>query len=196
MRYNIAVKIFLVRHTAYSNPDNIFPFHLPLVLSKEGVEHALRIGDWFKNHSLIKLPIYTSPIKRSSQTADIIAKIIDSKVSSDERLTEASCPNLQGKKAPDDEEETWKMQCRDSSRESSESLQKRALECFQEKLKKDKNCILVSHGDPLAALLYYLIKKPLTRCLFDDDHYKLYIKKGEIVQIEIKDGFEIERFAV
>ena len=193
------MKIFLVRHTAYSNPDNIFPFRLPLALSKEGSEHASRIGQWFKNNSLFKLPIYTSPIKRSSQTADIIAKIIDSKVSYDERLTEAFCPNLQGKKAPDDEEETWKMQCMDSSRESSESLQKRALECFQEKVKEDKNCILISHGDPLAALLYYVIEKPLTRCFFDDDHYKLYIKRGEVVQIEIKNeykGYKLGRFTV
>lgn len=190
------MKIFLVRHTVYSNPENIFPFHLLLTLSKEGVEHALRIGSWFKENSLLNLPIYTSPIKRASQTAEIIAKIIHSKVSYDKRLTEAYCPNLEGKKAPDDEEETWKMQCRDSSRETSESLQKRVLKCFEEKIKEGKDCILVSHGDPLAALLYFLIKKPLTRCLFDDDHYKLYIKKGEIVQIEIKKGYEIERFAV
>lgn len=190
------MKVFLVRHTAYSNPENIFPFRLPLELSKEGIEHALRIGRWFKENSLLNLPIYSSPIKRAYQTAEVIAKVVASKVSYDERLNEASCPNLQGKKAPEDEEETWRMQCKDSSRESSESLQKRALECFQEKLKEGKDCILVSHGDPLAALVYYLIKKPLTPCLFDDEHYKFYIKKGEIVQIKIKDGYKIDRFIV
>lgn len=190
------MKVFLVRHTAYSNPGNIFPFRLPLELSKEGIEHSLRIGEWFKEKSLLNLSIYSSPIKRAYQTAEFIAKVIDSKVSRDERLTESSCPNLQGKKAPDDEEETWKMQCRDPSRESSEALQKRALECFKEKVKEGKDCILVSHGDPLATLIYYFIKKPLTRCLFDDEHYKFYIKKGEIVQIEINSRYNIERFVI
>lgn len=142
------------------------------------------------------MPIYSSPIKRAYQTAEVIAKVIDSKVSYDERLTESSCPNLEGKKAPDDEEETWKMQCRDPLRESSESLQKRALECFQEKVKEGNDCILVSHGDPLAALVYYLIKKPLTTCLFDDEHYKFYIKRGEIVQVKIDGGYKIDRFIV
>lgn len=191
------MRVFLVRHTAYLNPENIFPFRLPLELSKEGIEHSLRIGEWFKKNSLFNLPIYSSPIKRAYQTAELIAKVIDSNViNHDERLTEPSCPNLQGKKAPEDEEETWRMQCEDPSRESSENLQKRALACFQEKVQKGRDCILVSHGDPLAALVYYLFKKPLTKCLFDDEHYKFYIKKGEIVQVEINGGYKIDRFTV
>lgn len=190
------MNVFLVRHTAYSNPENIFPFRLPLELSQEGIDHSRRIGEWFKKKNFFNMPIYSSPVKRSMQTAEIIAEAIGSKVVEDERLTESYCPDLEGKKAPEDEQETWKAQCGNSSRETSELIQKRTLECFQENVERGKDCILVSHGDPLTALLYFLINRPLTPCLFDDEHFDVYVKRGEIIQIKIRSGYQIERFII
>ena len=86
--------IYLVRHTKYHNPENIFPFHLPVNLSVEGREHARRIADWFTNKKLIKLPIFTSPVVRCVQTAEIIAGQTDSFVSADERLVETYSPGI------------------------------------------------------------------------------------------------------
>ncbi|OGK18559.1 hypothetical protein A3G67_01800 [Candidatus Roizmanbacteria bacterium RIFCSPLOWO2_12_FULL_40_12] len=189
--------IYLVRHTLYHNPENIYAFHLPLYLSPEGRKHAGRVGDWFKNNVSSAIPIYTSPIVRTVQTAEIIASINNFQVQTDERLIESFCPNLQGKKQPEDDEVAWKMQCADSSRESSESTQKRTVKCFQEKLAEGKDYILVSHGDLLTALYYHLINKSLVPCLFDDEHIDIYIKRGEIVEVQVlEDGYHIERIKV
>src|SRR3989344_4403861 len=78
--------IYLVRHTLYHNPENIYAFHLPLYLSPEGRKHAGRVGDWFKNNVSSAIPIYTSPIVRTVQTAEIIASINNFQVQTDERL--------------------------------------------------------------------------------------------------------------
>lgn len=191
--------VYLVRHTKYSNPDKVFAFKLPLELSKEGISHALKIGGWFKNNSLLGLKVYSSPIKRTLQTAKIIASEIGSKVFIEDRLTEVSCPNLQGKKQPNNGEgdAAWKMEAFDSSREPSAAVQKRIVSFFQEKLDEKKDCIFISHGDPLTALYYYLTKKPLVPCLFDDEHLDIYIKRGEIVKVEInEDKFQIKRVSV
>ena len=88
--------IYLVRHGNYLNPQNIYPFLLPVVLSPEGIEQIDRVGQWFKDQSALELPIYTSPVKRCVQTAEIISHAIDSSITVDDRLIEVRCPNLQG----------------------------------------------------------------------------------------------------
>jgi len=186
--------IYLVRHTTYLNPDHVYAFKLPFELSGEGIDHAGRVGEWFKGNSLLGLIIYSSPIKRTVQTAEIIANKIGSKIVIEDRLIEVACPNLEGKKQPEDEDETWRKEAIDSSREPSEDVQKRVVSFFQEKMNEKEDCIFVSHGDPLTALYYFLIKKPLVPCLFDDEHIDIYIKRGEIVKVEInEDKFQIKR---
>src|SRR3990167_6732742 len=91
--------IYLVRHTLYHNPENIYAFHLPLYLSPEGRKHAGRVGDWFKNNVFPAIPIYTSPIVRTVQTAEIIASFTKSFVTVDNNLIESSS-RLQGEKKP------------------------------------------------------------------------------------------------
>lgn len=191
--------IYLLRHGEYSNPDNIFPFHLPVTLSELGKEHIKRTGQWFAQKGVKATPIFTSPILRAVETAEIMALSTSSKVSTDDRLIESYCPNLEGKKQPGKEGDAaaWKMQCGDRSRETSESVQKRMIECFDEKVDEGKDCILVSHGDPLTALYYHLIQKELVSCLFDVEHIGIYIKRGEIVCVDVNEGnYQIDRVTV
>ncbi len=199
LRQKTNMRIYLVRHGEYSNPDNIFPFHLPVTLSEEGREHIKRVGSWFQRKDVRKIPIYTSPILRTRETAEIIASFTNSSIENDDRLIESYSPNLQGKRQPGKEGDNaaWQMQCSDQSRESSESVQKRMIECFNEKAREGKDCVLVSHGDPLTALYYHLIQKALVSCLFDDEHIDIYIKRGEIVSVQIDgDDYQTERITV
>lgn len=185
---------YFVRHTEFSNPENVYAFRLPLELSQEGIEHAKRIGEWFSSISVSGLPVFSSPIKRTLQTAEIIAETIHSEISSDDRLIESFCPNLQGKKQPPGE--TWKIQCEDESRETTLQVLKRMQSFFQDKVKEGNDCIVVSHGDPLTALYYSFIDKPLTKCLHDENDMGSYVQKGEVVKVIIVDGnFKTEKYA-
>jgi broad specificity phosphatase PhoE len=187
--------IYLVRHTEYANPENIFAYHLPLPLSEEGIKQAERAAEWFKQNGVESIPIFASPIKRAQETAEIISKKISSQISTDNRLIEAFCPNLQGKKIPEPVEDAWKIESADTSHETSEHCQERMLDIFMEKVKEGQNCILVSHGDPLTALYYYLVKKPLVHCLFGEDYMDIYVKRGEIVKVTIHDNnYSVERY--
>lgn len=179
------MNIYLVRHGNYSNPDNIYPFFLPVVLSQDGIEQIQRVGEWLKKESIRGIPIYSSPIKRCVQTAEIISKAVDSSITMDDRLIESYCPNLQGKVQPEDKNDAITEQSNDPSREPLEDQQKRMRSIFDEKVKEGKDCVLVSHGDPITSLYYYLMKLPLVNCLFDDEHFDVYIKRAEIVKVAI-----------
>jgi len=175
--------IYLVRHTKYHNPENIFPFHLPVYLSTEGREHAHRIADWFHNHSLLEVPIYTSPILRCVQTSEIIASATDSFVMSDSRLIETASPQLQGQVQP--EKDPWKYEDTDTTRETQAAIKDRVTDIFEEKMTLGKDCVLVSHGDPLTILFYHLQKSPLPPELWSPENEAKIISRGEIVDVVI-----------
>ena len=176
--------IYLVRHTQYHNPENIFPFHLPVYLSVDGREHAKKVASWFVNRQLDKLPIFTSPIARCVQTAEIISAKTNSFVSTDSRLIETYSPGIQGTNKP--EKDDWKVENDDPSRESLESTTKRIVSIFEEKVAEGQDCILVSHGDPLTILYYHLLEEALPKDMWKPENHELVISRGEIVEIEIK----------
>lgn len=177
--------IYLIRHPAYHNPDNIYAFHLPVYLSQEGREHAHRIHNWFSEKGKDNLPIYTSPIVRCVQTAEIIASEKQF-VATDKRLIETYCPALEGKKESTDG--GWKIEEDHPSRESRESVFKRVLSIFEEKKNKAEECILVSHGDPTTILYYHLTNQQLPEYLWSPESRGKSVRKGDIVAIEIENG--------
>ena len=178
--------IYLVRHTKYHNPENIFPFHLPVNLSVEGRNHAQRVAEWFKSRKISKLPIFSSPIVRCVQTSEIIAAQTGSYVSCDDRLVETHSPGIQGTRKP--EKDDWKVEDDDPSREPKESIAERSLSIFEEKREEQQSCILVSHGDPLTILYYQLIEKKLPKDMWDPKNIELVIDRGEIVDVEITEN--------
>lgn len=178
--------IYLVRHTEYLNPTNIFPFLLPVCLSEAGREHAKRIGAWFAKEVNKDLPIYTSPLVRTVQTAELIASFTGSFVSVDERLIETSCPNLQGKSQLI--EKPWVVEVEDATRESEESVTKRITESFNEKIKEGKECIMVSHGDALTFLYYHLMKQSHVQYLWAPENSDKIVRRGEIMKVEIENN--------
>src|SRR3989344_5052200 len=117
------MKVFLIRHTEYENPNNINPGTLPFPLSKKGRKHAKRIGEWFKKQRIRGIPIYSSPVKRAVETGEIIGKAISSSVVLDENLTERRSI-VHGKPflAPD---EMIKQNSNENNAEQSPSMIKR-----------------------------------------------------------------------
>ena len=189
------MNIYLVRHTPYYNPDNLFAFHLPMYLSEEGRMHAHLLGEWFVKNIGNNLPIYTSPIVRCVQTSEIVASHTKSFVATDDRLIETRLPNLQGKKQPI--EKAWITEEHDSSRESRETILRRVLSIYNERVSAGNDCILVSHGDPITLLYYHLNKMEFPEYMWGPDNDKNIIHRGEIVKIEITvDKLSTDRITV
>ena len=153
-------------------------------LSKLGKEHALILANWFQKKCKIKIPIFSSPLKRCKQTAKIIGAKTKSKIETDKRLIETFAPNLQGKKIP--KEKSWIYEESDPEREKRTMIKKRMLLIFNEKVKQDKDCILVSHGDPIVTLYYHFSKKRLPKYLWLPENPYL-IMKGDILEITIEE---------
>lgn len=186
--------IYLVRHTDYANPQNIFPFDLPVYLSTEGRDHAKRIGKWLQNKKG-PIPIYSSPVVRTVQTAEIIASQTQSQVEIDTRLTEASCEKLKGTQKP--KRDAWKVEYDFSLKESIQSIHQRLVESFLDKVMKGDDCTIVSHGDPLTILFYYLKKAPRLEDFYKPNATEEYIKKGEIIEVMVQNkSYIINRITV
>ncbi len=175
--------IYLVRHAEYDNPENIFAFYLPMTLSTEGRVRARNLASWFEKKNIENIPIYTSPIVRCVQTAEIIASKTKSYVQVDERLTEVFCPNLQGMKQP--LEGAWKVDEDDQSREKRSLVKERILSIYNEKIMENKDCILVSHGETLTLLYYLLQNKEFPQHFWSPENEGNVVKRGDVVALEV-----------
>ena len=66
-----STRLYLARHCDVENPEHILYGHLPgFGLSRKGIEQARAMGQFFANTSVRW--IYTSPLERATQTANII----------------------------------------------------------------------------------------------------------------------------
>lgn len=131
------------------------------------------------------------------QTAEIIASKTGSFVSTDEKLIETYCPELQGKKQP--LEKAWELEEHHPSRESRQSVLERVKKSFEERINSSKDCIMVSHGDQLTVLYYYLIKKDEPYYFWDEKvSSEKVFRRGEIMKVEIenKELLSIDRILV
>jgi broad specificity phosphatase PhoE len=178
--------IYLVRHTEYSNPENVYVFHQPFELTEGGRQHAQRVARWFVDRKILSIPIYSSPLLRCQQTAQILSTALSSSIQTDPRLIDSYCPDLQGK--PQGANDPWKVEEDDPSREPKAVVEERAVAVLDEKIKAGKDCILVSHGDPLTILYYHVLKQERPHYFWDPAHKDSSIFKGEIVDIEIVEG--------
>jgi len=186
------MKIYLVRHTEYENPKNIYAVWLPFKLSKLGKRHAKTVAEYLAKKCEIGVPITASPIERCQETAKYIAKQTKSKIETDKRLIEVYSPGLQGKTIPGKNDYIFEEG--DPKRERRTKIRVRMLSIFNEKIKEGKDCILVSHGDPIVTLYYHLSHLKLLRFLWNPKNPNL-IMKGEIVEIDIENGevIKVER---
>ncbi len=180
------MKLYFVRHTEYYNPAHLYAFHLPFHLTEFGRRQADTLGEWFIKRELHKTPIIASPIVRTVQTAEIIAAQTKSMVIIDRRLIESSCPELQGKVHAS--EKHWIEEEDNRTRETHKSMLQRMKSICDETVADGRDTILISHGDPLTVLYYYLIQEEAPRYFWDPENAEKVIQRGEIIEVTLSDG--------
>lgn len=155
--------IYLVRHGQYSSPTPVIPYRMPgFHLSPEGREQASKLAQSLKDKGVST--IFTSPMERTKETAEILADTLGLKVETDDRLLEVRS-SLQGMtKAAIEAIQPWDWSFYESAwyrEQSGETLGEicaRIQAVIEEKKMEytDKTVVLVTHGDlvMLGAALY------------------------------------------
>lgn len=177
------MKIYLVRHAVFLNPNNVFPFHLPLYLSPSGRHHIHRVGEWFKAQHISEIPVVSSPIVRCVQTAEIIASHTKSDVTLDDRLIEVTNPKLQATPRPNDH---WKTEESDPDTETHTDILMRMKSWMNDMIKTGGDVIGVSHATPLTLLYFTLTGQSIPEHLWSPEHESNNIQRGEIAVLTIE----------
>ncbi|SRR5258708_5803637 len=152
-------KVYLIRHAAYSNPNNILPGRLPLPLSEEGIQQAEKLAVHLSQFSFDA--IYSSQVLRAQQTAEAIQKkqIENQEIKFDKRILETQTA-YQGFWEPNVfEGGVHYFAHRDKlGGENLEDVQKRMISFWNEKIveSSEETIAIVSHDFCILTLLKYL----------------------------------------
>jgi broad specificity phosphatase PhoE len=164
-------RVLLVRHGAHDwlLPDqNRFAGRLPVPLNATGRAQAQALA-----RRLQAAPpdrIRTSPIARARETAEIVADSVGCPAEPDARLTETGLGPWEGMAAAEVRRRypeawvTWRTAPTRMTLEGFEpvaTLAERMLACACEALAQAGTTVLVSHQDPLLALVCRLLDLPL-----------------------------------
>lgn len=147
-------------------------------LDEEGVETAKKLAVRLADEEWDA--IFTSPLTRARQTADLIASESGIEVVEDERLRERSGGLIEGTTEPE-RQQKWGPQWRelDLQFETAENVVARGLEFINEQVQKNPNqrLIVVSHGS--------FIKRIIV-ALMEDDSYTIKIDNTSLTIINIE----------
>ena len=186
-------KLILIRHGQTDmNKDQLYYGRLDVPINETGKEQAENT-----RKNLIELEIdydkiYSSPMKRAYETAEIV-NYKNLEIEKDDELREMDFGIFEGlsykeiiKKYPEEMEKLkkdWKTYSYVTG-ENPFMLQKRALK-FLEKIDKNKNNMVVTHWGIICTLLSFLFSSEL------EGYWKYQVKNGGIVIIEFADGYPV-----
>lgn len=148
----ILIKVFLCRHgRTEHNKNGIVQGHKDVELSEEGEHQARKLAEALKENSIGY--IYSSPLLRAQETAEIIANKLGRNVETMEALKEVDQGVYEGKDSRKMMEDMWNAEAEDhkwapEEGESMEETRERAISCLKE-LKKDhkeEKIVIVAHG--------------------------------------------------
>lgn len=153
------------RHGEIENPQKIYYGRtIDLSLDERGKKTVQALGDTILQKKIPVTAIYTSPLRRARQTADILSHIVRVQVIVHDSLADVDIPALAGKpltirsellnKGKDEYEGIWVWK----GNESRRAIAQRMTHAFNEILDQTEEGVpvIVSHGDPLTLLLYAL----------------------------------------
>lgn len=162
----------------------------PVKLSGKGKKQIKNAAEELKKRKIDV--IYSSDIFRTRQTAEIVAKALGLKINFDKRLRDINLGVYHGKAKKEFYGDFPDLKKRFSKGpaggESWNNLKKRLKNFLEEinKKHKNKNILIISHGDPLW-MLEGIIKKLSDQRLIDEIfRNKKYIKMGELRKINLK----------
>jgi len=163
--------IYIVRHTeAEHHVKKVAGGWYDTSLTEKGRYQAQKIAEnLFKEIKIAGIPIYSSDLKRCVETADIISKVFQSKITLDKNLREKSSGEGDGKSKqwydahillpPDDNHLDYRTF---KGAESRRDVGIRAYTFLDELLKKpDQNTIIVTHGFFTTFLIFAWMKIPV-----------------------------------
>lgn len=189
--------IFLVRHgVTDGNYEGILLGRKDYALNSDGFKQAERCAKSFHDFSIDQ--IYTSPILRAYQTAEILSKEIKVHLEVDQSLTEVDCGNWVGRSYQDLRNlEEWKehfvnpVNVQLSGWESVVDVNKRSVN-FLERIfatLDKKNIIIVSHGDVIRCMLSWALGMNLK-------YFRRLILDNALISQIKKNGYESQVLGV
>lgn len=186
-------KLILIRHGQTDmNKDGIYYGRLDVPINNIGRKQAEKACKILKKFNLDYDRIYSSIMKRASETAEIV-NYKNLEIEKSSLIRELDFGIFEGftydeiiKKFPEEMkkcEEDWKNYSYVNG-ENPITLQKRAVK-FAESLDKSKNNLVVTHWGIICSLLSWYITGGL------DGYWKFKIKNGGIVVIDFDGDFPI-----
>lgn len=186
-------KLILIRHGQTDmNKDQLYYGRLDVPINETGKEQAENTRKNLVELEIDYDKIYSSPMKRAYETAEIV-NYKNLEIEKDDELREMDFGIFEGlnykeiiKKYPEEMEKLkkdWKTYSYVIG-ENPFMLQKRALK-FLEKIDKNKNNMVVTHWGIICTLLSFLFSSEL------EGYWKYQVKNGGIVIIEFADGYPI-----
>jgi broad specificity phosphatase PhoE len=172
--------IYLIRHGEVHNPQNIiYGRQVDVSLSPLGLERIEKLAQQLKSQAVKPKCIYTSPLKRTVQSAQKIAQVFGQlPILKDNKLLEVDSQGLENKtiswlRSVDD---PYGLKSKDFSLESPATIVNRMTTALNQfcQLHQGKTIFVVTHGDPIAFVAWKLIYPqrkipPLTK--LKPDHY-------------------------
>lgn len=184
----MSTEIFLVRHGEVENPeDRFYGREWDIELSESGREQIAELGDSLKEAGVEPAVIYTSPLRRTKESAEILAAVFpEAEVVEDERLLETETKGLVGKR------QDWVRGLGDLYNyegalqfeiEPQEGVLARMREVVEEIKERyiGRVVLVVGHGDPLAFLIWDVLhpEKPIAP-IQEIKRAGLYLDKGGV----------------
>ncbi|MBW4077095.1 MAG: alpha-ribazole phosphatase [Acidobacteria bacterium] len=190
-------RLVLVRHTETAvEADGRCYGRTDIELSNDGMSHAHRIAEVLQAAPVAAT--YASPLRRSRQLAELIARTHDHGVRIDPRLQEIDFGDFEGRRYSDIEREapaayaTWMAvptSLRFPNGEDFADLRNRVSECATQIVDRHEGetVVIVSHAGAIRALLVHVLSMP------DASAFRLAQRYGSINVIEFGDGWPILR---
>ncbi len=186
--------IYFIRHGEYENPHRLIPLRMKgFPLSQKGKNQIREVGNFLKDKK-IKI-IYSSPILRTKQSAQILSDMLHIPIYFSKSLLEVYSPGLQGK----DEFVIKEVEkygdsfvyppYRDNGGETMKHVYSRMKRMVKKVLEKhaDESVVCVVHGDPL--MTYHILA---SGNIIDKTHrlkdYDSYIPKAGVIRMEYEKG--------
>lgn len=165
----------LVRHgESYSNTLNIVSDDLNnYPLTERGREQAKNTAEELRKINIDA--IYSSPVRRARETAEIISRRLNVDFFTDIRLREIGFGRFNGERLENVPEFTYESE----EIEKWESIEERMLSIINE---KDGNVVLVSHAFPIRVIIAHFLS------LDENESYGIFINYATISVVDVGNG--------
>jgi broad specificity phosphatase PhoE len=183
-------QIFFVRHGEVHNPKEIIYGRLSrFPLTKKGKSQAEQTANHLKNLQISA--IYTSPLLRARQTANIIGNYLEIRpIRLSQHLLEVKS-HMDGMANSFFQTSNWDFYADDIRRPSDETMEDilNRMLLFSKKIARkypDKSIVAVSHGDPLMILKSHILNGNVTIESIRPGN-NLYIGHAEVIKVVIEE---------